>query len=107
YRGELALERGEHPEALDEALLAAFAEADELGAPVGRIGDALGHSHVVELVDELLHRLLRDPEALGEIGEAYALEGDVREQAGVRHPNAIVLRRRAGSRDGLLVREPR
>jgi hypothetical protein len=80
---ELALELGEEAQAVDERALASRRPADALGARVLGIVDPFDDTFSLEIVDERADRLLRDPELLGDRGQAHALARDVRKQLGV------------------------
>ena len=64
-------------------------EADELRPPIVRVGSAHEVAELLEIDDELGHRLLGDARLLGELGQSYALEGDVRHQV-VVHDTVVI-----------------
>ena len=64
-------------------LPAALGEADQLGAAVGGVGDALGVAAGDEVVDDLAGGLLGQARQLGEAGEPHALALDEAEDAAV------------------------
>lgn len=102
---EVAFELGEHTEPTQHRALSPGGPADALGSAIVGIVHALDDALALEIVDERTERLLGDAQPVGELGEAYAVGRDVREQVGVREPQAAPRCVDAGERD--LVDEPR
>lgn len=102
---ELALDLAEHFEPVKERPLPFAGKADELGAAVLRIIAPLDEPEPDHLFDQLKRRLLRNPESLGEIGEAHPFEVEVREKGRVRRTDPRLPRLFANAKDGPLVHE--
>lgn len=82
-RGHLLLDAPERLEATKELGPSPLGPHEELRPAVGGIGDARDHSPRLEVVRELRHGLLGDPQPRGDLGHPGAREVDVREEGGV------------------------
>jgi len=67
-------------------------QADDLRAPVARVGHALGVAQALEVADRLADPLLGHARELGELGQAHAVLGDVPEDTAVRLAHVAVAR---------------
>jgi hypothetical protein len=85
----LLLDRGDDAERLADLGPAPISEEDQAGAPVGRVGATLHIPVLLEVVDEVAHRLLGHLRPLGKLGEARALRLDVLEDRGVGGANVV------------------
>ncbi len=83
------LDPGDRVERGLQVVVALVGQDDELRPSVGRIGDALHIAHPLEVIDKLTHRLRCHRCALGEMGQADAVELDVHEHHRVRVPDRM------------------
>jgi hypothetical protein len=80
----LGLELPQDRETVEQAGAAALREPHETRARICGVRDALDDAQLLEIVEGLGDGLLRDPEALGELGHSRPLEIDVGEEGCVR-----------------------
>lgn len=105
--GELGFHVAQQLEPFEEALAAEGGEDDAAGAGVVGVGGASEDADVLQVVDELGCRLFGDAEAFGEVGDAGAVEVDVRQEAGVGAAQAGAAALSARALDGAFVEQAR